>query len=153
MIAGWAVPQTAACTLAVILGLIPAPTAAGRSLPLWLEIAAVPVGLSALLALLLAVPLFASGFSYLYRATAARWRWVSAWAGATAIGITLESVIVLTVLGSLAPRGIRYPIPGHLSWNWVTFGAGIIATAAAMTGILTSATRSRPKLAPQDFPA
>jgi hypothetical protein len=131
--------------LAVVLGLIPAPTAAGRSLPLWLEIAAVPVGVSTLLAMLLTAPLITSGFSYLYRATTARWRWVSAWTGVTTVGVALEYVIVVTVLRSLVPRGIRYPVPAHLSWHWVILGAGVIATAAAMTGILASARHRDPR--------
>lgn len=154
MAVGWAVPQAAACVLAVILELIPAPTPDGRSLSIWLEIAMIPVGLSAPMAVLLIAPLFLTGFRYLHRVVCAGRRSVFMWAAVMAAGIALETVLVLTVMNDLVTRGVSYPVPAQLSWGWLTLGAGFIATATAMTWVLTRATRlARHHLPAQVFPA
>jgi hypothetical protein len=154
MAAGWAVPQAAACALVVILELMPAPTPDGRSLSIWLEIAMIPVGLSAPTAVLLTAPLFLTGFRYLHRVVRAGRRWVFMWAAVMAAGIALETVLVLTVMNDLVPRGVSYPVPAQLSWGWLTLGTGFMATATAMTWVLTRATRlARHHLPAQVFPA
>jgi len=142
MVAGWAVPQTYACALGVLLGLIPAPTAAGRSLPAWLVIMAIQVGVSAPLGALLVVPLCIISFRYLRRVTPTGRIWLSAWAVAMTFGVVLETTLVVAVLRNLVPQGISYPVPAQLSWGWVALGAGFMATAAAMTWVLTCSTPS-----------
>jgi hypothetical protein len=154
MAAGWAVPQAAACALAVILELIPAPTPDGRSLSIWLEIAMIPVGLSAPMAVLLIAPLFLTGFRYLHRVVHSGWRWLFIWTAVMAAGFALETLLVLTITNDLVPKGVSYPVPAQLSWGWLTLGAGFIATATAMTWVLTRATRlARHHLPAQVFPA
>jgi hypothetical protein len=144
MVAGWAVPQTYACGLGVLLGLIPAPTAQGRSIPVWLDIMAILVGISAPLGALLVVPLSIVSFHYLHRVMSAGRVRMSAWAVAMAVGIVLETILVVAVLRTLVPQGVSYPIPAQLSWGWIALGAGFAATAATMTWVLISSTNSKP---------
>jgi hypothetical protein len=111
------------------------------------------VGVSAPLAVLLIAPLSFAGFRYLRQVVRDGWRWIFLWTAVMAVGIALDTVLILTVIHDLVPRAVSYPVPAELSWGWLTRGAAVITAAMAMAWVLTKAGRQAHHAPPPVFPA